>query len=126
MFELTLTPALFPFRDGSKDVKINSITFLARCSDDGNYRVTLTPPLHAPPPADFNALTLSKSKTYGGLHFAEKDVSGAAVTMHPDDDPPTTWRITMKRPGGGNLGEDPVHHTPEVSDALVVLGYQWE
>jgi hypothetical protein len=32
----------------------------------------------------------------------------------------------MKRPGGGNLGEDPVHHTPEVSGALVVLGYQWE
>jgi len=31
----------------------------------------------------------------------------------------------MKRRGGGNLGEDP-STTPEVSDAFVVLGYQWE
>jgi hypothetical protein len=85
------------------------------------------PPLPAPSSADpdSNKLTLVKSKMYGGLHFAQKDVGAAAVAVGPGTTP-QTWSLKMTRPGGGNLAKDPVTKGMEVEGAVLVLGYEWD
>ncbi len=118
VFELEMAPNLFPFRDHGKTLKINTIWLLARCTDPGNYDVTLTPPL-----AD--TLTLAKSNTYGGLHFGQKDVAAAGVEIVPTEEP-ATWRIKMTSPSGENLAEDPVKKVMEVEDLILILGYEWK
>nr|HRC85446.1 hypothetical protein [Thermoanaerobaculia bacterium] len=45
VFELEMSSALFPLRDATQTLKLNTLTLLARCTDPGNYTVTLTPPL---------------------------------------------------------------------------------
>ena len=124
VFELELSAHLFPMRDAGKTLKINTVYLLARCTDGGNYGVTLTPPLPAPPPAGSNTMTLVKSKQYGGLHFDQKDISAVGIEMVPTD-PPARWSIRMTRPGGGNLIEDLVKKVMEVEHVVLVLGYQW-
>src|SRR6266508_1986638 len=42
VFELAMSRDLFPIRDAGKTLKINTINLLARCTDVGNYGVTLT------------------------------------------------------------------------------------
>jgi hypothetical protein len=125
VFEFEISPPLFPMRDAGKTLKINTLFLVARCTDSGDYGVTLTPPLPAPPPAGANAITLAKSDLYGGLHFGQKDLSAAAVELAPTD-PPATWGIRITRPGGGNLTEDPVKKGMEVHDVILVLGYEWQ
>jgi hypothetical protein len=128
VLELDMSAALFPLRDGRNTLKINSVTLLARCTDPGNYGVTMTPPLPVPPPAGSNTMTLVKSKAYGGLHFAQKgpdDLAAADITIAPND-PPSTWRIRLTRPGGGNLALNPVTHEMEMEDLVLVLGYEWD
>lgn len=120
VFELEMSPKLFPQRDAGKTVKINTIVLLARCTHADNYGVTLTPPL----PADAKPLALAKNDEYGGLHCSAKAVD-AAIQIVPTD-PPVTWKIKVTRPGGGNLAEDPVKKVMEVEDLIVVLGYEWE
>ena len=124
VFELEMSTDLFSQRDAEKTLKVNSIILLARCSDAGNYGVTLTPPLAAPPPAGSNTMVLAKSDTYGGLHFGEKDVVANGIEIVPTD-APVVWRVTVTRPGGGNLTEDPVKKVMEVEDLILVLGYEW-
>lgn len=118
VLELEMLPALFPFKDEGKSLKVDSIWLLARCTDAGNYAVKLSPPLPAPPPADSDTFTLVPSNEYGGLHVAQKDTSALNVTIDPSV-PPIEWNITMTRPGGGTLRVDP----PEVEDLLLVVGY---
>ncbi|MCP9463226.1 MAG: neuraminidase-like domain-containing protein [Nitrospira sp.] len=122
VFELEMSTALFPQRDATKTLKINTIVLLARCTDPQDYEVTLTPPLAAPPPAGSNTMVLAKSNTYGGLHFGQKDVAAEIVPT----DQPVVWRIKVTRPGGGNLIEDPVRKVMEVEDLILVLGYEWQ
>jgi hypothetical protein len=117
--------ALFPRRDAGKTLKINTILLLARCTDKEDYRVTLTPPLAVPPPAESNTIILGKSNTYGGLHFGQKDVSAATVEIVPTDQP-VAWKIRMTRPGGGGLIEDPAKKVMEVEDLILMLGYEWQ
>jgi hypothetical protein len=124
VFELEVSTALFPQRDATKTLKINTIVLLARCTDSGNYDVTLTPPLAAPPPAGSNTMVLAKSNTYGGLHIGQKDVAAAGVEIVPTDQP-VVWRVKVTRPGGGNLIEDPVKKVMEVEDLIMILGYEW-
>ena len=50
VFELEMSPGLFPLRDEKKTLNVNSIWLLARCKDGENYTAMLNPPL-APPPA---------------------------------------------------------------------------
>ena len=50
VFELEMSPDLFPVRDTGKTLKVNTIVLLARCTNPGTYTVTMTPPLPAPPP----------------------------------------------------------------------------
>jgi hypothetical protein len=125
VFELDVSPALFLTRDAGKTLKINTISLLARCTDPGNYNVTLTPPLPAPPPSGANTMALVQSLTYGGLHLGQREVADAAVEIPPTG-APATWRIRLTRPGGGNLTQDPVTNLPEVQDLMLVLGYAWE
>jgi hypothetical protein len=125
VFELEMSTALFPQRDAAKTLKINTIVLLARCTDPGNYDVTLTPPLAAPPPAGSNTMVLAKSNTYGGLHFGQKDVAAAGVEIVPTDQP-VVWKVKVTRPGGGNLIEDPVKKVMEIEDLIFLLGYQWQ
>ena len=125
VFELEMSTELFPQRDATKTLKINTIVLFARCADPGNYNVTLTPPLAAPPPAGSNTMVLAKSNTYGGLHFGQKDVAAAGVEIVPTDQP-VVWRVNVTRPGGGNLIEDPVKKVVEVEDLILVLGYEWQ
>jgi hypothetical protein len=80
VFELEVSSALFPQRDATKTLKINTIVLLARCTDPGNYDVTLTPPFAAPPPDGSNTMILTKSNTHGGLHFGQKDVAATVAT----------------------------------------------
>lgn len=125
VFALEMSTALFPQRDATKTLKINTIILLARCTDHGNYDVTLTAPLAAPPPPGSNTMVLAKSNTYGGLHFGQKDVAAAGVEIAPTD-LPVVWKIKVTRPGGGHLTEDPVKKVMEVEDLILVLGYEWQ
>ena len=121
-----MAPALFPLKDAGKTLKINTIWLLARCADPGSYEVVMVPPLPSPPPAPGDdTLTLTPLAQFGGLHVSERDVSALGVELEPVG-PPATWLLTMTRPGGGNLQEDPVTHAMEVEDVLLVLGYEWE
>jgi hypothetical protein len=119
VFELEMSTALFPQRDATKTLKINTIVLLARCTDAGNYDVTLTP---LPPGS--NTMVLTKRNTYGGLHFDQKDVAAAAVKIAPLAQP-VLWNLKFARPSGGNLIEDPVKKVMEVEDVMLVLGYEW-
>jgi hypothetical protein len=125
VFELDMSPDLFPMRDLGKTLKVNTVWILARCTDAGSYTVAMTPPLPAPPPAGSNTMALARVNQYGGLHFGTKDVSAMGIEIVPTD-PPITWRLRMTRPGGGNLIVDPVTDVMEVEDVIVVLGYEWE
>ncbi len=120
VFELEMTPNLFPFRDRGKTLKINTIWLLARCTDPENYGIVLTPPLPAPPPPESNTMTLARVvNQYGGLHFNQRDVTTLGIEVVPTD-PPVTWQLKMTGPGGGNLQEG------EVEELILVLGYAWE
>jgi len=113
IFELEMGASLFPFRDGGKTLKVNTIWLLARCTNTGNYSVTMTPPLPEPPPAGSNTMTLTPVNQYGGLHFAQKNVE-TEIDLTAS---PVPWQLQMSRPGG-NLKE-------EVEEVLLVLGYEW-
>jgi hypothetical protein len=119
VFELEMSPNLFPFRDKDKTLKVNTIWLLARCTDAGSYKVVMMPPL----PPESNTMMLALVNQYGGLHFSQKDVVGIEIVP---TDPPIKWQLTMTRPGGGNLQEDPVKKVMEVENAILVLGYEWE
>jgi hypothetical protein len=83
VFELEMSPTLFPVRDTDKTLKINTIVALARCTNPGNYTITMTPPLPAPPPVGGNTMALIQSTTYGGLHLGQRAVANAGVESHP-------------------------------------------
>jgi hypothetical protein len=125
VFELEMSPILFRLLDTGKSLKINSISLLARCSDDGAYKVVATPPLAPPPPAGSNTLSIAKVSQFGGLHFGQRDVFAAGIEVTPNG-PAVTWNLRMTRPGGGNLQLDPVTNVMEVADLLLILGYEWE
>lgn len=125
VFELEMSPNLFRILDGGKTLKVNTIWLLARCTEEEDYEVVLTPPLPAPPPAGSNKMILARVNQYGGLHF---NVKGADTPLGIDivpTDPPVKWQLIMTPPGGGNL-EDPVTKVMKVQDVILVLGYEWE
>jgi len=124
VFELDMSTALFPARDTGKTVVINSIVLLARCTDPGTYAIAVTPPLPATPPSA-NTVALDVNAAYGGLHVGQRSTAADGVEVAPIG-PPTTWRLTATRPGGGNLVVDPVTNLPEMQDLLMVVGYAWE
>jgi hypothetical protein len=124
VLEIEMSTRLFPLKDATKTLKINTIWLLARCTDTGNYQVVMNPPLSTPP-AGADTFTLARVNQYGGLHFSQKDVSTPGIEIVPTD-APLTWRAEMTRPGGGNLQADPVTGVMEVEDFLMVLGYEWE
>jgi len=107
-----MRPELFPWRDAGKTLKIQTIWLLARCADPGSYTVTM-------PPGDPNRSVLTRVNQFGGLHLSRKDVSALEVSTSPTD-PPTTWKLRMTRPDGGNLRPD------ELDDLMVVVRYAWE
>ncbi len=112
----------FPERDRGKKVLITAITILARCTDSGDYEVTLTPPLPEPPPAGANTITLVQDSSFRGLHVGTKYES---IAIDPYAEP-TEWRLRMRRPGGGDLELDATTKRPEVEDVVVLLTYHWE
>ena len=122
IFELEMSPGLFPLRDQSKILKVNTIWLLARCTNAGDYNVVMTPPL---PVAGSNTITLPPVDQYGGLHFAQKDVAALGIEVVPAA-LPVKWTFRMTRPDGGNLQEDLDTKAMEVADILLVLGYEWE
>ncbi|HWJ22955.1 MAG TPA: neuraminidase-like domain-containing protein, partial [Gemmatimonadaceae bacterium] len=124
VFELEMSPALFPTRDAGKSLTITRIWLLGRGADPGNYTVRLTPPLPAPPPAASNVVTLSANAAFGGLHVGSRDVSTDGVEVAPVG-PATTWHLQVTPPGGGNLTVDAATGAPELRDLLVVLSYAW-
>jgi hypothetical protein len=113
IFELEISPGLFPVLHQGKTLKINRIWLLARCTDSGSYDIVMTPP------AGSDTMTLAPLNQYGGLHFSQKDVAALGIEVVPTD-PPVKWQLTMTNPGGENLQEE------EVEDVLLVLGYEWE
>jgi Tc toxin complex TcA C-terminal TcB-binding domain len=131
VFELEMAPNLFPLRDKEKTLRINSIWFLARSRNNGNYQVVITPPGPPPLPAGSNTLTLTRLPKYGNLHYALKSTSAIppAVPLFTTSIDlsvaPEKWQFRTTRPGGGNLQEDPVTKIMEVEDAYLVIGYDW-
>lgn len=125
VFELEMSPGLFPLKDVNKILKINTVWLLARCTDPGTYSVLLNPPLLPPPPPGSDIMTLAKINQYGGLHFGQQDVSGSDISVAPTS-PPLQWVLKMTRPGGGNLRKDSVTNEMEVEDLMLVVGYEWE
>jgi Tc toxin complex TcA C-terminal TcB-binding domain/Neuraminidase-like domain/Salmonella virulence plasmid 28.1kDa A protein len=125
VFELEMASLLFPLRDAEKTLKVNTIWLLARCLSSGSYQVVMTPPLPAPPPPGSNSISVVPVNQFGGLHFGQKDVAaqGIEITL---TDPTVKWRLTMTRPGGGNLQQDPTKKIMEVEDMILVLGYEWD
>ncbi|MBC7814836.1 MAG: hypothetical protein H7175_27005, partial [Burkholderiales bacterium] len=127
VFEIDMASRFFPLRDANNILKVNSIWLLARCMDGGSYSVVLNPPLPAPPPAGSHTINIVPSTQYGGLHYGSKNVAALAdpIIIAPHTDP-STWHLTMTRPGGGNLQENPITEWMEVEDLYLVLGYEWE
>jgi hypothetical protein len=129
VFELEMSPSLFQFRDQDKALTINSITLLGRCTNAASYVVVFDPPLPPPnppsPPVGSDTMTLTPIDQYGGLHFAQQDVSALSIQVLPTD-PPVVWKLKMTHPGGGNLQEDPVKKVAEVEELFLVLGYDWQ
>jgi hypothetical protein len=124
VFELDMSPNLFPFKDNGKILNVNSILLLARCSNGDNYSVVLNPPLPAPPPTGSDKFELVANSLYGGLHFAKKpannDTTLSSVTIDPLNSP-TKWQLKMTGPApDGVLGDN------EVEDIFLVVGYEWE
>ena len=70
-------------------------------------------------------MSLARNNQFGGLHFNERDVSVLGIEVVPSE-PAVEWTLRMSRPGGGNLQEDPVTGSLEVTDMVMVLGYEWE
>ena len=124
IFELEMSPGLFPFRDEKKILSVNSIWLLARCKDGENYTALLNPPL-APLPAGADTFKLVQVNEYGRVHFAQKDVSAANVTIDLTV-PAVKWQLKMTNDNpttaDGNLERDPA----EVEDVFLVLGYESE
>jgi hypothetical protein len=116
---------MFPLKDSDKTLKINTVWLLARCTNPGSYSVLLNPPLPPPPPTGSDRMTLARVNQYGGLHFGQRDVSVLDVEIVPAE-APVQWALKMTRPGGGNLEKDPITNEMEVSDLILVLGYEWE
>ena len=123
IFELSLLSSLFPLRDLEKSLNINTIWLLARCTDAGEFKIVMTPPLAAPPPAESDSFKLVKAAQFGGLHFGEKDVSTQLIQIVLTGSP-AKWLLKMTRPGGGILKVDPVTKIAEVEDLILVLGYE--
>ena len=118
VFELDMSSSLFPIRDQAKTLKVNTIWLLARGMDAASYEVVMTPPLPEPPPDESNTITLTPGSQYGGLHFGQKDVAAAGITIRTTA-PPVKWQLGITRSGGENLQED------LVADVFLVLGYEW-
>ncbi len=118
IFELEMSPGLFPWRDTEKTLKVNAIWLLARCTDPGSYTLQMAPPFPSATLAtDPNKLSLTQVNQYGGLHFSQKDVAALQPPIEVlSTDPPVKWKLTMTGPST-NLG---------VQDLILVLGYQWE
>ncbi len=112
IFEMDVSNNLFHYRDHDKILKINTITLLARCTDNGNYTIVLNPPLSA----GSDTFTLNRKDEFGGLHFAQTPGGADMGIEIAPGNPPVKWQLKMSRPGGGNL---------QVDDVLVVLGYEW-
>lgn len=120
VFEFEMSPDLFPLKDAGKTLKINTMWLVARATDPGSYEIAMSPPLPA------GARNLAPSNEYGGLHLdVNTDIAGAGVEVVPGD-PPIAWSLRMRRPGGDDLTTDPVTGEMEVSDLVMVLGYEWE
>jgi hypothetical protein len=125
VFEFEVSHKLFSLKDQGKTLKINTIWLVARATDPGIYTIEMTPPLPPPPPPNVNVRQLPQISAFGDLHFNENtDVAGLGVEVVPGD-PPVTWRLRMRNPLAGDLitlanGE------MEVSDLIMVLGYEWE
>jgi len=129
VFELEMSSDLFPLKDAGQTLKINTIWLVARAIDPGTYTITMSPPLPEPlappPPPPVNVRELAPSDEYGRMHInINEDVAGLGVEVIPGD-PPVAWRLRMRRPGGDDLGTIPSGEM-EVSDLVMVLGYEWE
>ena len=123
VFELEMSPSLFRTLHEGKTLKIDTILLLARCTNAGDYKVVMAPPL-PDAPAGSDTMILAQSDEFGGLHFKQKDVGALGIEVAPTG-PPETWQLKMTRPGGGNLQEDPVKKSMEVEDLLLILGFEW-
>ena len=116
VFGLDVSTDLFPTKDAGKTLQVDRISLFARGSAVGSYKIVVSPPLPAPPPAAPATFTLPPQGVYGGLHFDSADVSANGVQI---TDAATTWKLAMTRPGGANL------NAGEVTDLIMVLEYKW-
>ena len=112
VFELEMSPTLFPFHDDGKMLKINSVALLARASAGPDYSVVVDPVNVAA----LAAMKLAVAAKYGGLYFSQRDVAAQQIEVDPDA-VPAKWQLTMTHTGGGNLAVDGM---------LLVIGYRWE
>jgi hypothetical protein len=122
IFELEMSPHLFPIRDRGKRLKVNTIWLLARCTDAGDYEVVTT---FSDQKND--TMQLKRGTKYGGLHFAQtSSIAAKGIEIDPTANPPIKWQLSMTSPTDGNLQADPVTGIMEVEDVLLVLGYKWQ
>lgn len=117
IFELEMTPNLFPILHQGQKLRVNQISLLARCADEiSNYEVIIDPPTIG---LDKMTLTLDDDR-YRGLHFNSKDISDMPVEIKLEETP-ATWKLTMTRvttTDGENLLDN------EVEDIFLVFGYE--
>ena len=118
VLQFKVTQNLFPFRDKLHTLKVNSISLIARCTNNGDYDVTFNPPLPAPPPVGADQMILTPTSSFGNLHFATKDTSGDAIEL--DFSSEINWNLTVESPSGNNLTEN------ELEDLYLIVGYEWE
>jgi len=112
-----IKPTHFPYRDQEHTIKINSITLVARCSNENDYDVFFSPPLDDTP-ADNDKLVLTQVAEYGNLHYATRDTSGDGLELDFSSD--VVWEMSVESPSGDALTEG------EIGDFYLVLGYEWE
>jgi len=111
VFELELSPNLFPIRDKDQNLRINTISLLARSPNTDGYQCMITGP-DGPLPT----ITITPINQFGGLHFGQINVDIGIDLM----DDPITWQLRMTRGGTDNE----LLQINEVENMILLLGYR--
>ena len=94
-----------------------AIELIARCTDDQPYTAHFSPPLDELP-VEADDIELVQKADFGNLHHGSKDTSGESIEL--DFAGSHDWSLQLKHSGPDLIEPD------EVTDLVLIVGYEWE